>query len=370
MKKTLANPFSSPRHLSSLLSRFITGIKFHAASSFRMPRHVTLMITSRCNASCIMCSIPKKGDYGLSITEIENTLSDNFFDSIQSICIAGGEPFLRKDLPDVIKTIFERRPKIRFLSMLTNGLMPLLIENAMKEIISLSKGKSELDLCISISLLGKSNKTYRQITNVQDGYTRVTDTIQRTKQLRGIFPLDIRLNTVIQPMNVTQLKDLLSLASQLGLPIRFIPVQINSFFDNLQNKDKLTFKDSDILSLKGFFARPQEGISESSRAYWNDYFKVINGMRRRTPCVLPFDGLVIGAGGEVFTCMAPLTYGNVLHEKLSSIWNSTQTRNTKSRLIKEYCPHCTACCAAEDSIQQEFFFLLNFVMRDFFKRRM
>lgn len=361
-------PFK-PTNISNLISNCMQGIKYYVTRNSRPPTHITFMVTRRCNSNCVMCSVPKTAGYELSISEIRDIFSDTFFHSLKSICLSGGEPFVRKDLFEIVRTVLEVQPKLSSLSILTNGLAPSPIEKDIREIISICRKHTPINLCISISLLGTNNETYQNITKVPNGYTRVTDTIHRIKMLQNIFPLDIRLNTTLQPMNVTELPYLLRLAQQLKLPIRFTPVHINdSFFNNLENKDKLIFQKNDIIFLKNFFSQPREGINELSRAYWNDYFRVVNGKKRKTPCVLPFDVLVIDADGECFVCVAPFTYGNVRREKVSTIWNSKKTRYARKRIIKEYCPSCSAPCAAEDSIKQEFFFFFRFLLKEFFKK--
>ena len=202
--------------MSKLLPDFLRGVKYYVTRNFQIPKHITFMVTRRCNANCVMCSLSKKADYELSISEIRDIFSDRLLHSIKSICLLGGEPFLRKDLPEIVKTLLEVQPEIRFLSIVTNGLTPSLIEKNIKEVISTCRHYAPINLGISISLLGTNNETYQRIAKVSDGYTLVTDTMHRLKILRRAFPLNIKLKTALQPMNLKELPYLLSLARLPG----------------------------------------------------------------------------------------------------------------------------------------------------------
>jgi SynChlorMet cassette radical SAM/SPASM protein ScmE len=87
----------------------------------RTPRTVDLEITSRCNLRCRYCYF--FDNLHVSYTELPTDEWLKFIDelgqcSVMDVCLAGGEPFIREDLPELIKAIVKNR--MRF-SILSNG---------------------------------------------------------------------------------------------------------------------------------------------------------------------------------------------------------------------------------------------------------
>lgn len=85
------------------------------------PRSVDIEITPRCNLRCSYCYFFNSP--GESYLELPASEWLAFFDElgaqrVMSVCLAGGEPFIRKDLPDLLAGIVRNR--MRF-SLLSNG---------------------------------------------------------------------------------------------------------------------------------------------------------------------------------------------------------------------------------------------------------
>ena len=90
-------------------------------SLMRTPRTVDIEITGRCNLRCLYCYFfdTVKQEY----PEVPTSEWLAFFSelgraAVMDVCLAGGEPFIREDLPLLIKSIVRNR--MRF-SILTNG---------------------------------------------------------------------------------------------------------------------------------------------------------------------------------------------------------------------------------------------------------
>ncbi len=83
------------------------------------PRSLDLDITNRCNLRCKYCShFTSAGDVG---QDLPNEEWLKFFEelnrcAVMNICIQGGEPFYRKDLPELIEGIVKSRMRFNILS--------------------------------------------------------------------------------------------------------------------------------------------------------------------------------------------------------------------------------------------------------------
>jgi len=85
----------------------------------RTPRHVDVELTGRCNLRCRYCYRGEAAPAG----ELGTAAWTRFFAelgeaAVMSVCLAGGEPFLREDLPELLASA--RDAGLRF-QVLTNG---------------------------------------------------------------------------------------------------------------------------------------------------------------------------------------------------------------------------------------------------------
>ncbi len=82
-----------------------------------------LALTYRCNAHCTMCDVWRLSDHGY---ELEPELFAKFPTCLRNVNITGGEPFMRKEIAQIIGVLRKSNPKLRMV-ISTNGLAPKLI---------------------------------------------------------------------------------------------------------------------------------------------------------------------------------------------------------------------------------------------------
>lgn len=89
----------------------------------RKPERIQFPINDVCNARCVMCNIwHQKKVHEITPQELRQVLSDPLFSEVQGVGINGGEPTLRRDLPELAKALIESLPSLRSISLITNGL--------------------------------------------------------------------------------------------------------------------------------------------------------------------------------------------------------------------------------------------------------
>jgi len=109
----------------------------------------THFVTSVCNARCAHCFYPiNAGKNELTLDEIEKLTRT--LPPIRLLLIGGGEPFLRRDLDEIVRLYFERT---RFFtcSIPTNGFGPEEIARAAQRICGFDSG---LSFGVTVSLDG------------------------------------------------------------------------------------------------------------------------------------------------------------------------------------------------------------------------
>jgi polysaccharide pyruvyl transferase WcaK-like protein/sulfatase maturation enzyme AslB (radical SAM superfamily) len=87
------------------------------------PTTLNFQVNDICNARCVMCNIwQNKRDKEMSPAEFAAMLADPYFAELEYAGITGGEPTLRRDLPDFYTVLADSCPKLKLASFITHGL--------------------------------------------------------------------------------------------------------------------------------------------------------------------------------------------------------------------------------------------------------
>ncbi len=166
--------------------------------------NVTLEVTYRCNAQCSFCfadkSLPSPGRQELSAEEI-GAVAASVSPQGAGFFLTGGEPFVRSDMPEIIKSIKHYRLKVGI-----NTNMSLLTQE-----IALALRDLNLDYLIA-SLHGP-----REIHDRLTGAAMYDAIIENIALLRRISPQTrVLVNCVILPENVERLSEVVVEIARAG----------------------------------------------------------------------------------------------------------------------------------------------------------
>ena len=144
--------------------------------------NLRVSVTPACNLSCIYCH--REGENNpkdlLSVEEIGNVLETAARFDIRSVKFTGGEPLLRRDLADIIRSV----PASMESSMTTNGV--LLAEKA-EELREAGLAR------VNVSIDSLNPETYQKIT----GSDRLPDVLEGIEVALDAGLTPIKLNMVI-----------------------------------------------------------------------------------------------------------------------------------------------------------------------------
>ncbi|MBN1390505.1 MAG: radical SAM protein, partial [Candidatus Thermoplasmatota archaeon] len=173
---------------------------------------IVLESTYLCNSSCIFCYNCWKKDYDtgpeLSIDEWRPVIQK--LPPVKRITISGGEPLMRKDLPDLIDLLKERT---RYVSVLTNG---TLLDDRW------ARTFKDKEVFVQVPLHGLE-RTHDSLVGMKGGFR---------KAVKGMAYLnrnhvDFAVSVVGNKKNIGEIRKIFELAVALGaselLAIRFIP---------------------------------------------------------------------------------------------------------------------------------------------------
>jgi cyclic pyranopterin phosphate synthase len=176
-------------------------------------KNLRLSVTDRCNLRCSYCMpepdyvwLPREDI--LHFEDIE-TLVDIFIGlGVDKLRLTGGEPLLRRDLPDLVQRL-AGRPALRDLALTTNGVLLAPLAQALRD-----AGLHRL----TVSLDTLRADRFRQLTRY-DELARVLDGIATAAPL---FP-GIKIDTVvIRGVNDDELADVIEFGRGHGAEVRFI----------------------------------------------------------------------------------------------------------------------------------------------------
>lgn len=194
--------YSPLRHIGSLLWK-------------QRPIQLTFFLTRRCNARCSFCFYPSRdGGIGkeaeLTVDEIGRTSSS--LGSLLWLALSGGEPFLRDDLVEIVRTFYRNnRPSIILLP--TNGLLPELIAERTEAIV---RSCPRSTVAVKLSLDGPE-ELHDRLRGVTGAYQKVLETYRLLKPLLARHPrFELGFNSVLCSDNQDRMDDLLRLVRSLA----------------------------------------------------------------------------------------------------------------------------------------------------------
>ncbi len=127
--------------------------------------------------------------------------------SLKTINITGGEPFLRADLVDVVRTIDSILPRSRIVFS-TNGMMTDTIVEKLKQIRTFH---SRIGVGVSIDGIASTHDTIRGVPGIFD------HAIATVRKLKEAGFSDLRIAMTLQESNVRAVEQVFELSRELGV---------------------------------------------------------------------------------------------------------------------------------------------------------
>ncbi len=322
------------------------------------PLTINLLITAKCNLSCSICSAK-----GLGKDEIE--LSGEqiiaFIEKIAkfrpAIFIGGGEPFLKKDIFDVLGAITKHKLKC---GIVTNGTS--LNSDYLERILLV-----EPDV-LMFSIYGKEER-HEAITGVKGSFNSIIKAIRFFIAKRK--KTKVLLNSVINENNYLYMEEVAQLGKELGVDqVRFehlvfisnkeykhhLEVCKSKFSDNedeyfltthLQEMnnpeigDVLKNKIPYLAGKYGKFVLFKPYLENNELLLW--YSNDFNFNRR---CLFVRHSVFIKPNGDIIPCQFFSNYilGNIVKDDISRVWIGKRRKSFLSIMSQRLLPGCNRCC--------------------------
>jgi radical SAM protein with 4Fe4S-binding SPASM domain len=333
--------------------RLVTSVReFFDTGEVPVPSEVVFEPTQRCNLRCKMChqdrvALGKQGE--LTLEQIVAFFNRNT--QFQKVSLIGGEVFVRRDMPNMIRHLNRNRDIV----LSTNG---TLVGNF--EIETLRSCKRIFTICIS---LDGTKAVHDSIRQVDGAYDKAIRTIE---SLAPFLPVTV--NCVILNENLECITEVVDICSFMG--VRKIKLEFERAFtekviDQTLDEFKLQPDDLSIASkgraktyclntLRDKLAECQDqGNKQGIYVTFDPPFLMdeieacyAGNIRTQRKCICDnFRRVVISPNGDLIHCfIIRKTFGNILHASFDEIWNSEAANEFRLHLLQNnLTPLCESC---------------------------
>jgi MoaA/NifB/PqqE/SkfB family radical SAM enzyme len=312
------------------------------------PINLTFSVSYKCNSRCKTCNVYTRTAEELNVSEWQEVFKQLGKTPFWTT-ISGGEPFLRKELPSIVCSLYDFcRPAI--INIPTNGILTEKIVSDVSRIAEHCK-KAQIVLNLSIDDIGLKHDELR---GVKDNYEKVCTTFSKLKSL-SYENLSIGIHTVISKYNVNNIPEIYTRLHSLN-PDSYIT-------EIAEEREELQTIGSGITPALADYERAIDYLIEQLRKekfnkigkitkvfrleYYKMVKKILKEKRQIIPCYSGFASAQIAPDGDVWMCCVKAqAIGNLRDSgySLKKIWRSAKAQMARLSIKNKecYCPLANA----------------------------
>lgn len=318
-----------------------------------MPVDAVVAVTYRCNSRCIMCNIWQIKNFPEVPAEYYKRLPA----SLKDVNISGGEPFLRSDLPQVVRIIRKACPKAK-ITISTNGFLVDVIKRVLPQI---KKIDPDIGISISIDGVGIMHEKVRRVPNA---WNKVIETMHFCRDVMKIQSVGFAFT--LNNLNYKQLKDAYEWSHKLGAHFTMAVAHSSSFYFSKDNKLRFSKKEmqrqfkhviKDLLDS----VNPKDWV----RAFFVDgLFKVAQGKKRPLESFPGQDFFYMDPKGDVYPSVVDnVIMGNLAdYKSFEALWYSSKAEEARDA-VKGFENNYWMVCTARTGIKRNPLKVANWIFR-------
>ncbi|MBW6515126.1 MAG: radical SAM protein [Candidatus Cloacimonetes bacterium] len=309
-----------------------------------LPINYTISVTNKCNSRCQTCFIYNVKSEQMNVSEYKKIFK-KIGKAPYWVTISGGEPFLRKDLVDIVIAL-DKYCRPRIINIPTNGILTPRILYMVRQIC---KSLPRTQIIINLSIDG-IDEEHDRIRNVKGNFNRVINTFKALKKLK-YKNLIVGIHTVISKYNVENFPVIASYLMQLA-PDSYI-TEIAEERHELANIGKditpsaLEYRAAIDFLLHRIKNNKFKGMSRITQSFRIEYYnlvkKILRDKKQVIPCYAGIASCHIAPNGDVWMCCTKAKPIGNLRKKdynFSSIWFSKNAKIERKEIRQKrcYCP--------------------------------
>jgi MoaA/NifB/PqqE/SkfB family radical SAM enzyme len=318
------------------------------------PITLTYSVTAACQSKCKTCNIGAHYQANPNVTEKDLNLDEieHIFASVGHVYffnISGGEPFLRKDLHEIIRIACKHlRPHIIHIptnAIASQSICDLTIQCL--EVIAEYNPKMPLTVKPSIDGVGV---LHDEIRGVSGNFRQLEKTIKYLREVANEYPnLQLELGTVVSTFNYKHLPEIEDYVHSLGVQSyrNEIAEQRAEFFNlsdpitpDADTYEKLITEFSAKIRKNLGKKRHLTKIMESLRlVYYDLAVRILREQRQVIPCFAGISNVHINHDGGVWPCCVlgyskPMGFLRDYHCDFQKVWHSDRAKEVR-RYIRD-----------------------------------
>jgi MoaA/NifB/PqqE/SkfB family radical SAM enzyme len=307
-----------------------------------LPASIAFNVLYACNSRCKTCNVYERKVTPLSVDEFDRVFR-SLGTAITWTTLTGGEPFLRKDMPEIALGLAKRcRPT--FVTIATNGSLPDATVIGVERIAAGAPGTHWV-VNLALDDLGERHDEIRQHPDSWDLAMETFDGLRRL----GLENLTVGIHTCISRFNAARFPEIQRLLLEL---------QPDSYIAEMaEERGELLNAELDFEPSPEEYRRASHAISERMRRELppTRAARIVRALRLRyyelvaefpmhpeqaVPCTAGWMFAHVGADGEVWTCSTRAEPIGQLRETdydFRKVWHSQRAQELRGSIRRREC---------------------------------
>lgn len=320
------------------------------------PLYFVYFVTDFCNAHCKHCLLAEHDEAvrekELTIDEIERVSAH--MDDMLFFTPTGGEPFLRRDLAEIVR-IFHRNNHALNVGIPTNGSLTNRVVETARDILDTCPG-IDLHIDVSIDDIGERHDEIRQFPGL---FERATRTYQALRELEAHYPrFSTCVEITVSAYNQEHLLELYDyLTHNVGVNTVFTlltrgaprePGAKDFDITKYEELHRVLEADNKARILSGYYKMPFSDVLNAKRIVRPRIIaKTVREQRYQIPCYAGSLGAAMFSQGKVLPCELQVNrvIGNVrdYDYDFRALWSSERAEELRRYIRRTKC-FCTYEC--------------------------
>ncbi|TDI39760.1 MAG: radical SAM protein [Acidobacteria bacterium] len=328
------------------------------------PTVLIFNVSYKCDSKCVMCNswkLPYHDD--MTTDEYRKAFSSELFRSVEYVGITGGEPTLRKDMVDIVRIMADNMPKLRKMTLNTNGFVKDRVVSTLERIIDVANERGFLfGTRVSLDGVGEAHEDIRRVWHA---FERAMETVRAMQELQKKKFFNFGVSFTFTAQNLEEGNRIYELCKKENLSVVFAIARYSELaFGNMDLVESTDLKEEDFPKLVDFFRKRvrESGIADGDALLYQAYVKMFqNGMKRAMPCPSMDQGLLLNPNGEITYCENSRVIGNVRDGDPKDFYYDKKNLAMRQEVLDKVCPTCASPCFVNTAAMKRVFPYLRFV---------
>lgn len=344
MQDTLLTSFSRlPKGVKRVVIKPIMDARYTRALQLQAPKMLMLYVTDNCNLRCKHCFYWKEVDNprnAHSIEEIEK-LTKSLKERLDLLTLTGGEPFIRKDLVDIVR-LFVENNKVKRIHIATNGLLPDLTVRKTNEMLALLGSHTRLTMQFSIDGF---EDAHDKVRGMKGAFQKTCETVKKLMEIHD-KRLAVSVATVVHRDNFHEMKNFKDFINhELGVPMKINvlrkPTSVRGvapeFMEAFDIREDDGYEPPSEEQLRELALLLDDGTiaSRIEKKKIEHSITILYHKKKAVNCLAGIRDATIFSNGDVSICEPTTPFANLkeFDYNFDQLWHSPAAKERKEKII-------------------------------------